>query len=80
MTIKTYTTDEVAALAHCHVKTVQRWIREQRLPACKIGRRWLVVDGDLQQFFALGLQALEPAGPPSAEPQAQDRARRVYFR
>lgn len=59
MTIKTYTTEEIAGLVHCHVKTVQRWIRERRLPARKVGRRWLVTEGDLQRFLAL-----EP--PPSA--------------
>ncbi|MFO1434583.1 MAG: helix-turn-helix domain-containing protein [Candidatus Competibacteraceae bacterium] len=58
--IKTYTTEEVAELAHCHIKTVQRWIREQRLPAHKIGRRWLVAERDLQRFFALEPQPPVP--------------------
>ena len=51
--IKTYTNAEVAEVAHCQIKTVQRWMREQRRPARKIGRRWLVAERDLQRFFAL---------------------------
>jgi excisionase family DNA binding protein len=45
-----YSTDEVAAFVGVTARTVQRWIREKKLPAVFIGGTYRVKREDLQAF------------------------------
>jgi len=50
MTEKYYTVDQIAELLKIHPKTVQRYIREGRLRANKVGKGWRVSGHDLSTF------------------------------
>jgi len=50
MTEKYYTVDEIAGLIKIHPKTIQRYIREGRLKASKVGKSWRVSGHDLSTF------------------------------
>jgi excisionase family DNA binding protein len=45
-----YSTDEVATFVGVTPRTVQRWIREKKLPAVVIGGTYRVKREDLQAF------------------------------
>ena len=45
-----YTAEQIAEMLHMHVKTVQRYIREGKLRAVKIGKSWRVSGHDLSVF------------------------------
>lgn len=45
-----YSTDEVAAFMNVTPRTVQRWIREGKLPAVVVGSTYRVKREDLQAF------------------------------
>lgn len=50
MSNKYYTVDEIAEMIKIHPKTVQRYIREGRLKATKVGKSWRVSGHDLSVF------------------------------
>lgn len=56
-----YTVDEISEMLKMHPKTIQRYIREGRLRATKIGKSWRVSGHDLSQF-AENVQEEEPEG------------------
>jgi excisionase family DNA binding protein len=58
---KYYTVDEIAELLKIHPKTIQRYIREGRLIANKVGKSWRVSGHDLSSFT-------EGSGRPAAAP------------
>lgn len=45
-----YTVEQVAEMLDMHPKTIQRYIREGKLKANKVGRRWRVTGHDLSIF------------------------------
>lgn len=45
-----YTVDQVSELLHMHPKTIQRYIREGKLRAAKIGKGWRISGHDLSLF------------------------------
>lgn len=45
-----YTVDEVAKLLKLHPKTIQRYIREGKLQAKKVGKNWRITGHDLSVF------------------------------
>jgi excisionase family DNA binding protein len=45
-----YTVEQISEMLHMHVKTVQRYIREGKLRAVKIGKSWRVSGHDLSVF------------------------------
>ena len=45
-----YTVDQIANILNMHPKTVQRYIREGKLHATKIGKSWRVTGHDLSTF------------------------------
>lgn len=47
---KFYSVEEIAGLIKIHPKTVQRYIREGRLKASKVGKSWRVSGHDLSTF------------------------------
>jgi len=49
-----YTVDQISSLLDIHPKTVQRYIREGRLRATKIGKSWRVTGHDLSVFVERG--------------------------
>lgn len=44
------TTEEIAEALRVHKVTIVRWIREDKLRAKKVGRRWLVNVKDYNDF------------------------------
>jgi excisionase family DNA binding protein len=47
---KYYTSEQAANLLNIHPKTLQRYIREGRLKANKVGKSWLITGHDLSVF------------------------------
>ena len=47
---KYYSVDQIAEMIDMHPKTIQRYIREGRLKAQKIGKAWRVTGHDLSTF------------------------------
>jgi excisionase family DNA binding protein len=58
-----YTVEQVADLLSLHPKTVQRYIREGKLRATKLGKGWRVAGHDLSVFA----ENVHPAGGPVAD-------------
>lgn len=52
---KYYTVEQAAELLKMHIKTVQRYIREGKLRANKVGKSWRITGHDLS-IFAEGTQ------------------------
>lgn len=48
--IKYYTVEQIAELLTIHPKTIQRYIREGKLRAAKVGKSWRVTERDLRAF------------------------------
>lgn len=46
-----YTVDQISSLLNIHPKTIQRYIREGKLRAAKIGKGWRVSGHDLSTFI-----------------------------
>lgn len=46
------TLPQVAQLLGLNASTIRLWVSEQRLPAERVGRRWMVRRGDLQRLLA----------------------------
>lgn len=65
MAVTYYTVDRIAAMLDLHPKTVQRYIREGRLKAQKVGKSWRVNGHDLSQFLE-GSPAVESAAAPAS--------------
>ncbi|QYC42655.1 Helix-turn-helix domain protein [Nonomuraea coxensis DSM 45129] len=63
-----YTVEQAAALLGLHVKTVRAYIRDGRLPAVRVGKRYRIAKDDLAAFG--GLPPEEPAPPRAAEVSA----------
>ncbi|MEV4074528.1 helix-turn-helix domain-containing protein [Nonomuraea fuscirosea] len=55
-----YTVEQVADLLGLHVKTVRNYVREGRLPAVRIGKRYRIAKEDLEAFAGV---PVTPAGP-----------------
>lgn len=45
-----YTVDQISSMLNIHPKTIQRYIREGKLRATKIGKGWRVTGHDLSTF------------------------------
>lgn len=50
MSEKYYTVDQIAEILKIHPKTIQRYIREGKLKAVKMGKSWRVSGHDLSVF------------------------------
>jgi excisionase family DNA binding protein len=46
-----YTVEQVSEMLHIHPKTIQRYIREGKLAASKIGKSWRITGHDLSVFM-----------------------------
>ena len=68
--MKTLGTEDAARLLQLNVKAVQRLARAGKLPAARVGRRWLFHLDQLQRL--LGRDA-DPAGAPMLELSARNR-------
>jgi excisionase family DNA binding protein len=49
------TVEEVAAALRIHETTVTRWLKEKKLPARKVGRRWLIAKEDYDKIVSQGV-------------------------
>lgn len=48
---KFYTVDEISNILGMHQKTIQRYIREGKLRAVKVGKAWRISGHDLSRFM-----------------------------
>jgi excisionase family DNA binding protein len=51
MTKDYYTVDQVSIMLNIHPKTIQRYIREGKLRAAKVGKGWRITGHDLSTFI-----------------------------
>jgi excisionase family DNA binding protein len=56
------TLPEIAHTLGMNPSTVRLWVRERRLPAEKVGRKWMVRRADLEQMLAEQPQVGHPRG------------------
>ncbi len=56
--IVVFATDEAAERLRRKPRTIQRWIREGKLPATKYGNEYLITEADLESFVK---RVFEPA-------------------
>jgi molybdopterin-binding protein len=61
--MKTLSAREVATLLHLDVKRVQRLAREGKLPARRVGRKWLFVGDQLERMVTPEAGAHDAQGP-----------------
>ena len=66
-----YTVNQLAEILDLHPKTVQRFIREGKIKARKIGRQWRVSKEDLRQYAHGELAAARPEEPRPATSLAE---------
>ncbi|MEU6842102.1 helix-turn-helix domain-containing protein [Streptomyces sp. NPDC046716] len=62
-----YSLDQVAELLGLHVRTVRGYVRDGRLKAAQVGRRYRVTRADLEEFTGTPPAGLPSAGTPHAE-------------
>lgn len=70
MSEKYYTVDEIAEMIKIHPKTVQRYIREGKLRASKVGKGWRISGHDLS-IFAEGIGIAPETGDPANSAKTQ---------
>ncbi len=69
METKFYTVEQIAEMLNIHPKTIQRYIREGKLRATKIGKAWRVSGHDLSCFT----EGFETEYQPSVEIYKEER-------
>jgi excisionase family DNA binding protein len=62
-----FTVEQIAELLAIHPKTIQRYIREGRLRASKIGKSWRVTGHDLSLFVEHNPEAASATEPPAMQ-------------
>ena len=60
MTGPFYTVEQAAERLELHPKTIRRFIREQRLPASRVGKSYRILRSDLDAFAGLPAEAASP--------------------
>ncbi|MBR4625902.1 MAG: helix-turn-helix domain-containing protein [Alphaproteobacteria bacterium] len=45
--------NEVTQICHCHYTTLLDYIHSGVLPACKVGRQWIITEDTLAQFIEM---------------------------
>jgi molybdopterin-binding protein len=70
--MRTLSSEEAAKLLHLNVKRVQSLARDGKLPAARVGRKWLFRQEDLEKLLGGRRSA---AGPGSLEISARNRLR-----
>ena len=64
------TLPQIAEMLQMNPSTIRLWVSEQRLPAVRVGRRWMVRRGDLEGMLAeqpkIGHPKRRGATPPRA--------------
>ena len=72
--METLSTEEAASFLHLNPKRVQRLARLGKLPAARVGRKWLFKRGDLERLLARHPSDAEP-GPVEISARNQLRGR-----
>ena len=58
-TVKVYTLDEVAEILHTTRRTLYTYLKEGKLKAVKIGRKWIITEENLKEFISKGTREEE---------------------
>jgi excisionase family DNA binding protein len=61
------TVEEVAELLHGHIRTVQRYVREGKLPASKVGKRYWIAASAVDDLMLKNVR--EPREPRPSRPR-----------
>jgi len=67
-----YSVEQIARMLHMHPKTIQRYIREGKLRAVKIGKGWRITGHDVSRFTEAHCAS---AGADAAPPPPEERTR-----
>ncbi len=67
MNTKYYSVEEISTLLDMHPKTVQRYVREGKIKATKVGKAWRVNASDFNDFMQSTGQANEKINPSMAK-------------
>lgn len=51
MIVKGLTVEETAEQLKTTARTIRRWITEERLPAVKVGKRWLITQDTINSIL-----------------------------
>ena len=70
MTERYYTVEKISELLNIHPKTIQRYIREGKLQASKVGKAWRITGHDLSVFMEANHNERSISGP--AETQSTE--------
>lgn len=57
--IKVYTIEEVGELLHVTRRTLYTYLKEGKLKAVKVGRKWIVTEENLKEFISKGTRGEE---------------------
>ncbi|WKY48025.1 helix-turn-helix domain-containing protein [Eubacteriaceae bacterium ES3] len=68
-----YTVEQISKMLDIHPKTIQRYIREGKLNATKIGKSWRITEHDLSLFT----EGNRPAPSPDMQPKNKAKASAV---
>ena len=68
--MRTLSSEEAGRLLHLNVKQVQRLARSGKLPAVRVGRKWLFHQDQIERLLHR-----DAAGPPALEISARNRLR-----
>lgn len=51
MELKTYTVKETQKILKVGEKSIRNYIRDKKLTAAKIGKKWVIMEKDLESFL-----------------------------
>lgn len=52
---KVFTTKQVSEFFHVKEYTVRKWIRQEKIKATKVGRRWLITEEEVERVIKEGI-------------------------
>ena len=70
---KYYTVDQISSMLNLHEKTIQRYIREGKLKASKVGKSWRINGHDLSVFVEQTAQVAVAAPQSGAHASSRQR-------
>ncbi len=76
--MKTLSAEEAASLLHLNVKRVQSLARSGKLPAVRVGRKWLFPEEQITSLLGCPVAPMRPAFEISARNRLRGRIARIH--